>query len=123
MFDWGRVAAAGRRTRVEFGEAGTLWFQPMSVRQRVALVDEFRARSGNASAADNLEFQIAIIRATACDEQGAPVVGEREAEALRDADPALFQQIADTAMRMAGLGGEDKAKNSDATTSVDSRSG
>lgn len=122
MIDFTKIAAAGRRTRVEFGEAGDLWFRAMSVRQRVALVDEFRAKSQNATAADNLDFQLAVIRATACDEAGALIMDDAKAEALRDADPTLFQQIADAAMRAAGLSTEDRAKNSDAAQSVDSRS-
>ena len=117
MLDFSKIAAAGRRTRVEFGEAGDLYFRAMSVRQRVALVDEFRAKSGNATAADNLDFQIAVIRATACDEAGALVMDDAKADALRDADPVLFQQIADAAMRAAGLGVDDKVKNSDAAQS------
>lgn len=122
MLDFGKIAAAGRRTRVEFGEAGDLYFRAMSVRQRVALVDEFRAKSAQASAADNLDFQIAVIRATACDDAGTLIMDDAKAEALRDADPILFQQISDAAMRAAGLAGDDKAKNSDGATSVDSRS-
>ena len=121
MLDFSKIAAAGKRTRVEFGEAGDLYFRAMSVRQRVALVDEFRAKSAQATAADNLDFQIAVIRATACDESGALIMDDSKAEALRDADPALFQQISDAAMRAAGLAGDDKAKNSGEATSVDSR--
>lgn len=122
MLDFSKIAAAGRRTRVEFGEAGDLYFRAMSVRQRVALVDEFRAKSAAASAADNLDFQIAVIRATACDEAGTLIMDDAKADALRDADPVLFQQIADAAMRAAGLGGDDKAKNSDAVQSAGSPS-
>jgi len=118
MLDFTKIAAAGRRTRVEFGEAGDLYFRAMSVRQRVALVDEFRAKSAAASAADNLDFQIAVIRATACDEAGTLIMDDAKAEALRDADPQLFQQISDAAMRAAGLAGDDKVKNSEPATSV-----
>lgn len=123
MLDFTKIAAAGRRTRVEFGEAGDLYFRAMSVRQRVGLVDEFRAKSQNATAADNLDFQLAVIRATACDEAGTLIMDDAKAEALRDADPVLFQQIVDAAMRSAGLGTDDKAKNSDGPPNADSRSG
>ena len=118
MLDFTKIAAAGKRTRVEFGEAGDLYFRAMSVRQRVALVDEFRAKSQNATAADNLDFPLAVIRATACDDAGTLIMDEAKVEALRDAEPNLFQQIADAAMRAAGLGGDDKTKNSDAAQSA-----
>lgn len=122
MLDFSKISAAGKRTRVEFGEAGDLYFRAMSVRQRVALVDEFRAKSQNATAADNLDFQLAVIRATACDEAGTLIMDDAKVEALRDADPVLFQQIVDAAMRSAGLGTDDKAKNSDAVQSAGSPS-
>lgn len=122
MLDFAKIAAAGKRTRVEFGEAGDLFFRAMSVRQRVALVDDFRSKSGSATAADNLDFQLAIIRATACDDAGVLIMDDAKSEALRDADPVLFEQISKAAMRAAGLG-EDQAKNSDGIASADSRSG
>jgi hypothetical protein len=100
-----------------------MWFRAMSVRQRVALLDEFRAKGESRSATDMLDFQMAVIQATACDEQGNLVIDAGKAEALRDAEPALFADIANAAMKAAGLGGgDDRAKNSDETPSVDSPS-
>jgi hypothetical protein len=122
MLDFSKIAAAGRRTHVQFGEAGDLYFRAMSARQRVALVDAFRAKSAAASAADNLEFQIAVIKATACDEAGNLIMDDLKIEALYESDALLLQQISDAAMRAASLLGDDKVKNSEPATSVASPS-
>ena len=113
MLDFRKFAAAKKRTRVQIGDdpEDVIYLRAISARQRVELFDAFRERLGSKTGSDNLDFQMAVIRATVCDESGELVVDDAAADALRDNEQTVFAQISDAAMTAAGFR-DDAGKNS-----------
>lgn len=106
---------------VEVSEwGGTVRVATMSGKAR----DEFFARQGEGGLPYS-QFSATVLVATIVDEDGRPVFGELDIDALRAKSPDALERVLAVAMRLNGIGpkaSEEAVKNSGAAPSGDSGS-